>query len=359
MKKKEKIKIFIVRTHYPHWGKHTGIHQYVSYLDKDQYQIKEFIVKMTSNKWKDSFVGVIFKKIIGKKGVRSYGFYDYIAEICIFFRALFQTPDIVLMHDAEHTLAFLPGFFAIINFIKKPVIVGMYHQPVSILKKILQEKTCVYPDKIVLMSPGQKKFFLENGRKDKDIHVIPHGVDCTFFQPEKQTSSIVKNNFTMLTVGFWLRDFDAIFETAAICLKENFNFIIVTSELKVPEKLTNVSILSNLSDEKLKKLYNSADVLLMPLKDGTANNAILEGMSCGLPVVTTNIDGTAYYIGKKNGYLLDENNPDEIANILRKLESDKKLRDKLSHKSILRMKKYNWKIVTQKYKELFCNLSGR
>ncbi len=52
---------------------------------------------------------------------------------------------------------------------------------------------------------------------------------------------------------------------------------------------------SGLSDEQLRDTYRQASLLLLPLVDCTANNALLEGMVCGLPVVSNTVGGVTDY----------------------------------------------------------------
>jgi glycosyltransferase involved in cell wall biosynthesis len=52
---------------------------------------------------------------------------------------------------------------------------------------------------------------------------------------------------------------------------------------------------SGLSDEQLRELYRRADLLVLPLVDCTANNALLEAMACGVPILTTDLPGVRDY----------------------------------------------------------------
>ena len=51
------------------------------------------------------------------------------------------------------------------------------------------------------------------------------------------------------------------------------------------EKLHNLKLLSGIDDSELLNLYQTCGVLFLPLNGFTANNALLEGASCGCPVV--------------------------------------------------------------------------
>ena len=66
-------------------------------------------------------------------------------------------------------------------------------------------------------------------------------------------------------------------------------FTVVTSGRVTVAPLPNVRVLSGLSDLALAETFRQADVLFLPLQDATANNARLEGLASGLPVVTTDL----------------------------------------------------------------------
>ncbi len=50
-----------------------------------------------------------------------------------------------------------------------------------------------------------------------------------------------------------------------------------------------------MTDEALLRAYQTTTALLLPLDDATANNALLEGMACGLPLITTDLPGVRDY----------------------------------------------------------------
>jgi len=74
-----------------------------------------------------------------------------------------------------------------------------------------------------------------------------------------------------------------------------FEFHLVAKKAKL-EKRDNIIIHQGIPDEELLKLNQESDILLMPLINATANNGIMEGIACGLPVLTTDLESTREYL---------------------------------------------------------------
>ena len=95
--------------------------------------------------------------------------------------------------------------------------------------------------------------------------------------------------------------------------------------------LDNVVMHGRLDDEALRRLYAKADLLFLPLVDGTANNALLEAMAMGLPVVSTNISGIPELIEPRvNGMLVPQKDAQALAAAIKELLDDAELRKRLS-----------------------------
>ncbi|MNT05902.1 Glycosyl transferases group 1 [compost metagenome] len=136
---------------------------------------------------------------------------------------------------------------------------------------------------------------------------IPHGIDTQFFTPD----SDFNKNGSILFVGQHLRDFDA-FNYAIPRIKEKIPSLIINVVIR--DEFINqiqhphlVNIYKGIDDYRLLSFYREASLLFLPLKDVTACNSILEAMSAGLPIISTDVGSNSSYIKEANGILLPKN----------------------------------------------------
>ena len=78
--------------------------------------------------------------------------------------------------------------------------------------------------------------------------------------------------------------------------------------------LPNVYFHSRIPEEYLIQLYRKADALLVPVCDATANNAALEALACGTPVISTMVGGIPDYVDNTCGWLFEKA---EVARIVK------------------------------------------
>jgi len=101
-------------------------------------------------------------------------------------------------------------------------------------------------------------------------------------------------------------------------------------KLALEEKVKFVGEIS--SDEILMRYYRASDVLVLPSTSDTESFGfvLLEAMAGGLPIITTNVVGSASLIGaKKAGIIIPPNNPEALANAIQKLLEEKSLYQRL------------------------------
>lgn len=79
---------------------------------------------------------------------------------------------------------------------------------------------------------------------------------------------------------------------------------------------------------------NAADVFVLPTLHEGCCNAIVEAMSCGLPVISSDLPFNYDVLDKENSILIDPMNIREIANAIETMYKDPSLRDKMATNSL-------------------------
>ncbi len=106
-------------------------------------------------------------------------------------------------------------------------------------------------------------------------------------------------------------------------------------------------------NEKLPALISQSTIFLYPSLRESFGIPILEGMACGVPVITSNTSSMPEVAGEEAALIIDPFNPQEIANAMRNLVEDKMLAKVLAEKGIERAKDFSWKAMAQNVLELY------
>jgi len=137
------------------------------------------------------------------------------------------------------------------------------------------------------------------------VRFVPHGVDTDFFVPDESIQSR-DESFHVLVVGQFDRDFRRIHKLLKI-LTERFSsltidVVIAEHGLRIDHakslvEFPNCVRHSGISDETLRYLYQRARLLFLPMIASGANNAFVEALACGTPIVTNDVGGIRDYGG--------------------------------------------------------------
>lgn len=186
----------------------------------------------------------------------------------------------------------------------KTKVCATFHKPPEILSKTIQDTRHLKKlDGAIAVGVNQVGF-IQNWLDLENVKFIPHGVDTIFFRPDVSKR---KEN-TVLFVGQHLRDFEAL-NYAIPRLKEQIPSVKINAVLRhdFAHKIVSndaVTVFSGIGDTDLRRMYQEATLLFLPLKDGTACNSILEAMACGLPIISTDVGGNNGYVKAKSGVLV-------------------------------------------------------
>ena len=112
-----------------------------------------------------------------------------------------------------------------------------------------------------------------------------------------------------------------------------------------------VRLCTGLDDEALRELNRSAAVLFLPLREAAAN-ALLEAMSSGLPVVTTDRPATRESAGDCSVYFEPGSVPQAVSGLAEFLRSDR-LRVRLGQACRERAARHLWETVARRHTQLY------
>lgn len=357
------INIHLIRTQRPHWGKHSGINQFLNYIDHDKYQVNIYTASDNDEDFpiRNKAVRKWLRHFIQRKGMQYYKLSDLTAEIKALSRCLQKRVDIIHYMDGEHSAQYLPWLCKLPRKVR-PKIVATYHQPPELLNSLTCKKVISMLDHVTVVSPEQISYFQKLLPPDK-ISMILHGIDVDFFRPGSKPKSW--NKFTCITVGHWLRDFKAIRKVAEKLVEyKDIEFHVVTSNRTGP-KLTGLEGLTNvilhrdtLDDAGLLEQYQHADILFLPLLQSTANNALLEGIACGLPVISTYLPSVKAYLPGKEAILIKDNDPGQLADALLHLIHTPEDRKNMSQEARKRAEELDWKKIAPQYEAVYSKLAN-
>lgn len=175
-------------------------------------------------------------------------------------------------------------------------------------------------DQIICLSPEWKIFFLENFNPKK-IDIVPNIISYPTIQANKLNDTF---NFLFLgriseNKGIWLL-VDVIIDHKKMLSGKCKFFIGGNGEKDKLEELISKNDLGNVieyigwvSDEKKNNYFNKANAYILPSYSEGLPISVLEAMSYGLPILSTNVGGIPEVVKDNvNGYLIHSGNKKEL-----------------------------------------------
>ena len=344
--------IYMVKTFYPHWGKHTAFNAFLPCFDARRFAITMVNVPMGGGKRLFSLLKYFSSRLRRAGTMSPYGAHDLRAEIAAFYRSAFNTIDVIHLLDAEHSLLFLPSWFKKISHRKAwPKIIATFHQPPSLLAGMIDMETVSQVDTVLVISPAQAEFF-SNYLPEEKIATILLGVDTEHFIPAPHKKG--GDRFRCLSGGVWLRDYDAVYRTAELLKDQpHIEFHIVAPRDASRAALPNIFYHEGITDAELLRLYQISDVLFLPLRDATANTFLLEGCACGLPVISTDLPSVRFYFPGEEAVLVQDNQPPVFARIIDDMSRNPAAVAARSRKARERAEMLSWRRMVKQYERLY------
>ena len=122
--------------------------------------------------------------------------------------------------------------------------------------------------------------------------------------------------------------------------------------------VNKVKFMGKLNSEEILLSLNKSDVFVLPSLSEGISNSLLEAMSFGLVPIVSNVEGNINVVqDHKSGLLFDLNLDFSLFEKLMLIESDLKLRKKLSEGAYVRVKtNFDIKLMVNSYVDLYKKL---
>ena len=114
-------------------------------------------------------------------------------------------------------------------------------------------------------------------------------------------------------------------------LKLSTTFVFDSISLNLLFSLLNKTYIGSITHNKIPKIYHNYGFFVAPSRVEAQGLAMCEAMSCGLPVIATNVGGIPEFVRHGvDGYLVPPDNPQAMRQAIIKLVSTKDLFNQMS-----------------------------
>jgi len=299
--------------------------------------------------------------------------------IFTYFECLKERPDVLHGH-----WAFPGGFIAYIisKIFGKKFIVTIHGGEIPLLKKFNQLRKIVVhglnnSSVVIANSNYTKNELVGIGVKEKKIivHKVPpnfvnHSADKEFLMKFRKKFTEPDNQI-ILFVGRLVERKGTEFLINALSKMETNNVhLIIVGGGELLEKLKKITQQQNLgkkvtffgraSSQELGWLHDISDVFVCPsIVDSRGITEYLglvipEAMESGLAVIATSVGGIVDTVKNEvNGLIIEQKNPEAVANAIERIFSDEELKNKMIENSKKTVKEFSPETIAQEYFKIF------
>lgn len=217
----------------------------------------------------------------------------------------------------------------------------------------------------IAISENTKKDLLKYGIPEEKIDLVYQGVNHEVFKPIKCEkpeypfilyvgSNAPRKNLSTLLKAFHILKEKGFPHKLLLVSHPNKKLINLINCLNIRGE---VIFRYQISDQELCKLYNCADLFVLPsLFEGFGLPA-LEAMACGCPVIVSNVASLPEVVGDA-GLTFNPLNHIELANKMEQVLTDEVLRKKMKRKGLKRARMFSWERTARETLEVYKKVSS-
>lgn len=196
------------------------------------------------------------------------------------------------------------------------------------------------------------------------VRFIPHGVDADFFLPAANPPE----KRDLLFTGHYLRNARMLARVIKLLHERHGD---LRFHLIVPEEFrkragflelhnqAHVFWHNRLSDEELHQRIASSYLLVLPMNSSGANTAVVEALSCGTPVVTTDVGGIRDYGGQTIFPIVANDDDDAMVALVERYLGHREWRDEISLQCReFAVRELSWPLIARRHLETYEELGA-
>ena len=188
-----------------------------------------------------------------------------------------------------------------------------------------------------------------------NVTFVPHGIDTTTFVPRPVSRN--SGPLRLLTVGYHMRDMEMLHKLYDASRSSNlaieFHYVGPNHAFLELRGCDNVEKHHNLNETELINLYQNCDALLLPVTGATANNSLLEGLACGLPVISNPVGGIPDYLDNASGWLVPQGDFEALVTLTMELAKDPLLCRTKSEAARSKAQEFSWEKVAAQLSRIY------
>ena len=261
---------------------------------------------------------------------------------------------------------------------KKPKIIYTAHGVIPLetgLGYAYNQKMCAFEkrlitqsDYVTTVSEDTKSYLLEYYPiPAENIAVIENGVDIDSFKPEASNRiDRLKKRINLLFVGDMIpiKGLDFLLSALTQMMHDSFQLWLVGRESSYFQTLkekyktlfesNKVIFKGPMPQNRLIRIYQEADVYLLPSQYEQFSQTVLEAMAMAKPIIISDRVAVQRIISDgKEGYIVPFNNIQTLVDRISKLTDNHELRSKMGAAARKLAEKYTWTQIADRYGHFF------
>lgn len=236
-------------------------------------------------------------------------------------------------------------------------LVATIHQPPEVEEKESPLSIYQYIDAAIALG-SRSAAHISDMMGSRSVFRASHGVDIRAWHPHYSLQSATP---VCVLVGSYLRDFAVFEDVVRLVVHEmpsvRFEVVTAPSHADALTALPNLRAWTGIPDTQLRALYQRAWIHVLPLVDAVANNALLDGMACGIPTITTAVGDVLDYTKDRGAICVAPHDAGAMADAVLGLIRDPPRRRKLGHAARDVAETFSFEISARQHAEIYAKLS--